>query len=40
LAKAIGPYHSGVATYLLTGAAMVAGSLLKPAAGRPAAKEV
>lgn len=39
LARAIGPYHSGVATYLLTGLAMVVGSLLKPAAGRAAAKE-
>ena len=40
LAKAIGPYHSGVATYLLTGAAMVAGSLLKPGAGRASAEGV
>lgn len=40
LAKAVGPYHSGVAAYLLTGAAMVAGSLLKPAAPRAAAKGV
>jgi solute:Na+ symporter, SSS family len=30
LAKAIGPYYSGIATYLLSGAAMVVGSLLKP----------
>ena len=29
LAKAIGPYYSGIATYLLTGAAMVVGSLIK-----------
>jgi SSS family solute:Na+ symporter len=29
LAKQIGPYYSGIATYLLAGAAMVAGSLLK-----------
>lgn len=29
-AAAIGPYFSGIATYLLTGAAMVIGSLLKP----------
>lgn len=30
LAKQIGPYYSGIATYLLVGAAMVVGSLLKP----------
>jgi SSS family solute:Na+ symporter len=30
LAKSIGPYYSGIATYLLSGAAMVVGSLLKP----------
>ncbi len=30
LAKKIGPYYSGIATYLLVGAAMVIGSLLKP----------
>ena len=30
LAKTIGPYYSGIATYLLAGAAMVIGSLLKP----------
>jgi len=30
LAKTIGPYYSGIATYLLSGAAMVVGSLLKP----------
>ena len=29
-AKAIGPYTSGIAAYLLSGVAMVAGSLLKP----------
>ncbi|MCC7264663.1 MAG: sodium:solute symporter family protein [Candidatus Latescibacteria bacterium] len=29
-AKAIGPYTSGIAAYLLSGAAMVIGSLLKP----------
>ena len=37
-AKSIGPYYSGIATYLLSGAAMVVGSLLKPAShveGRP-----
>jgi len=30
VAKTIGPYYSGIATYLLSGAAMVIGSLLKP----------
>ena len=30
LAKSVGPYYSGIATYLLSGAAMVVGSLLKP----------
>jgi len=30
LAKSIGPYYSGIAAYLLSGAAMVIGSLLKP----------
>ncbi len=30
LAKSIGPYYSGIATYLLSGAAMIVGSLLKP----------
>ena len=30
LAKRIGPYYSGIATYVLAGAAMVIGSLLKP----------
>jgi len=34
LAKWIGPYYSGIATYVLTGLAMVVGSLLKPT-GRP-----
>jgi SSS family solute:Na+ symporter len=29
-AKSIGPYYSGIATYLLSGLAMVIGSLLKP----------
>jgi SSS family solute:Na+ symporter len=28
--EAIGPYYSGIATYLMAGAAMVVGSLLKP----------
>jgi SSS family solute:Na+ symporter len=36
LAKKIGPYYSGIATYLLVGAAMVIGSLLKPGAKQPA----
>lgn len=39
LAKSIGPYYSGIATYLLSGAAMIIGSVLKPgnrAEGRPA----
>jgi SSS family solute:Na+ symporter len=37
LAKSIGPYYSGIATYLLSGAAMIVGSMLKPGAeGRPA----
>ena len=39
LAKSIGPYYSGIATYVLSGAAMVVGSLLKPQSrleGRPA----
>ena len=40
LARSIGPYHSGVATYVLTGAAMVVGSLLKPGAGRESMAEV
>jgi SSS family solute:Na+ symporter len=29
-AKSVGPYYSGIATYLLSGAAMVIGSALKP----------
>jgi SSS family solute:Na+ symporter len=39
LAKSIGPDYSGIATYLLSGAAMVIGSTIKPqsrAEGRPA----
>jgi len=32
LANAIGPYYSGIATYIMTGLAMVIGSLLKPQA--------
>ena len=31
VAKTIGPYHSGIATYVLSAGAMVVGSLLKPA---------
>lgn len=30
LAKSIGPYYSGIATYVLSGVAMVVGSLIKP----------
>ena len=30
ITRKIGPYYSGIATYLLVAAAMVAGSLLKP----------
>lgn len=30
VAKSIGPYYSGIATYLVSGVAMVVGSLLKP----------
>jgi SSS family solute:Na+ symporter len=30
LAKSIGPYYSGIATYVLSGVAMVIGSLVKP----------
>lgn len=33
LAKSIGPYYSGIATYLLSGAAMIIGSFLKPGSG-------
>jgi SSS family solute:Na+ symporter len=36
LAKKIGPYYSGIATYLLVGAAMIVGSLLKPKPKLPA----
>ncbi|MCI0428492.1 MAG: sodium:solute symporter family protein [Nitrospiraceae bacterium] len=34
LAKSIGPYYSGIATYVLSGLAMVLGSLLKPSVQR------
>jgi hypothetical protein len=30
LAETIGPYYSGIATYVIAGLAMVIGSLLKP----------
>ena len=33
LAKSIGPYYSGIATYILSAVAMVVGSLLKPNKG-------
>jgi len=38
-AARIGPYYSGIATYLLAGAAMVVGSLLKPGPGIDLQKE-
>jgi SSS family solute:Na+ symporter len=38
-ARTIGPYYSGIATYLLSGAAMVVGSLLKPQSGVRLRKE-
>jgi SSS family solute:Na+ symporter len=40
LAKTIGPYYSGIATYLLSGTAMVVGSLLKPRSGNNLREEV
>ncbi|HKQ52896.1 MAG TPA: hypothetical protein VJT74_11040, partial [Pyrinomonadaceae bacterium] len=40
LAKSIGPYYSGIATYLLAGAAMVVGSLLKPRSRNDSLEEV
>jgi SSS family solute:Na+ symporter len=40
LAKSIGPYYSGIATYLLSGAAMVVGSLLKPRSRTDSREEV
>jgi SSS family solute:Na+ symporter len=40
LAKSIGPYYSGIATYLLSGAAMVVGSLLKPGSRTDSREEV
>jgi solute:Na+ symporter, SSS family len=40
LAKSIGPYYSGIATYLLSGAAMVIGSLLRPILTGKANKEI
>ncbi len=33
IADSIGPYYSGIATYLIAGAAMIIGSLLKPQKG-------
>ena len=39
LAKSIGPYYSGIATYLISGAAMIVGSLLKPSANTEAREE-
>jgi SSS family solute:Na+ symporter len=35
LAKRIGPYYSGIATYILAAMAMVVGSLLKPLLAKP-----
>jgi SSS family solute:Na+ symporter len=35
LAKKIGPYYSGIATYALVALAMIVGSLLKPASAQP-----
>ena len=40
VAAKIGPYYSGIATYLLVGAAMVVGSWLKPRDERGARSEV
>ena len=40
IAQAIGPYYSGIATYLLSGAAMVVGSLIKPQSGVGSRKEL
>jgi SSS family solute:Na+ symporter len=39
IAKAIGPYYSGIATYVLSAAGMVVGSLLKPQSQRASGKE-
>jgi SSS family solute:Na+ symporter len=39
LAKAIGPYYSGIATYLLSALAMAVGSLLKPGSAAGLRKE-
>ena len=36
MTDAIGPYYSGIATYVIAGAAMVVGSLLKPHAAEGA----
>ena len=40
LAKSIGPYYSGIATYLLSGTAMIVGSLLKPQSKANERKEI
>ena len=39
LAKSIGPYYSGIAAYLLSGLAMIVGSLVKPGSGNSPQKE-
>ncbi|MGH9871890.1 MAG: sodium:solute symporter family protein [Pyrinomonadaceae bacterium] len=39
IAKTIGPYYSGIATYVLSAAGMVVGSLLKPQSGVGSRKE-
>ncbi len=39
-AKTIGPYYSGIATYVISGAAMIVGSLLKPSARTNLRQEV
>ncbi|HEY8228269.1 MAG TPA: sodium:solute symporter family protein [Pyrinomonadaceae bacterium] len=39
VAKAIGPYYSGIGTYVISGIAMVVGSLLKPNNGASVRKE-
>ena len=39
VAKAVGPYYSGIATYVISGVAMVVGSLLKPRSRASVRKE-
>jgi len=39
VAKAVGPYYSGIATYVISGVAMVVGSLLKPKSRASVRKE-